>query len=130
LNAKPKHTPIRTCVACRNTDEKRDLLRVVRQPDGTVIHDPKGKLSGRGAYVCASAECIALARKQKRLERSLKVSGLTDELFAVLIARAAVVDTAGQAGRMDGTTPVPSASGPQRAQLVAPQGQESEAENA
>ena len=85
---KPRHIPIRTCVACRETDEKRDLLRVVRQPDGSVLYDPKGKMSGRGAYVCARAECIALARKQKKLERSLKVSGVPDTLFIELNARA------------------------------------------
>ncbi len=77
-------------MACRTTDEKRDLLRVVRQPDGSVLYDPKGKLSGRGAYVCASADCIALARKQKKLERALKVSGVPEELFTELSARAVV----------------------------------------
>jgi len=87
---KPRHTPIRTCVACRETDEKRDLLRIVRQPDGTLRYDPKGKLSGRGAYVCAAPACIALARKQKKLERSLKVSGVPEEVFVELNARAAL----------------------------------------
>lgn len=43
---KRKHIPIRTCVACRETDEKRDLMRVVRQTDGSVLYDPKGKTSG------------------------------------------------------------------------------------
>lgn len=86
---KARHIPIRTCVACRATDEKRDLLRVVRQPDGSVQVDPKGKLSGRGAYVCAKETCIALARKQKKLERSLKVSAVPEELFQTLSARAA-----------------------------------------
>lgn len=87
---KIRHVPIRTCVACRETDEKRDLMRVVRHPDGTVSHDPKGKLAGRGAYVCARPECIALARKQKKLERSLKVGALTEALFVELSARAAL----------------------------------------
>jgi predicted RNA-binding protein YlxR (DUF448 family) len=82
---KPKHIPIRTCVACRETDEKRDLLRVVRLPDGAVAYDPKGKLSGRGAYVCATEKCIALARKQRKLERSLKVDRVPDELFKELL---------------------------------------------
>jgi hypothetical protein len=52
------------------------------------VHDPKGKLSGRGAYVCTSAECIARVRKQKKLERALKVSSLPEELFIELAARA------------------------------------------
>src|SRR5579862_826402 len=86
---KPRHTPIRTCVACRETDAKRDLLRVVRLPDGTLQHDPKGKLSGRGAYVCANERCIAQARKQKKFERALKVSAVPQTLFEELINRAA-----------------------------------------
>ncbi len=81
---KPKHIPIRTCVACRATDAKRGLLRVVRQADGTVVYDPKGKLSGRGAYICAQAGCVALARKQKKLERSLKVAAVPEDLFSAL----------------------------------------------
>jgi len=85
---KPKHIPIRTCVACRSTDAKRGLLRVVRQPDGTVLYDAKGKIAGRGAYVCAQADCIALARKQKKLERSLKVTGIAESLFVELAANA------------------------------------------
>src|SRR6476619_5369641 len=100
---KPKHIPVRTCVACRETDEKRDLLRVVRQPDGSVRYDPKGKLSGRGAYVCARAECIALARKQKRLERSLKVNGISEDLFIELGARAAALTA--ETGNAHGQSP-------------------------
>ena len=81
---KPKHIPIRTCVACRTSDAKRGLLRVVRQPDGSVAYDPKGKMPGRGAYVCAQAACIALARKQKKLERSLKASAIPASLYQEL----------------------------------------------
>lgn len=86
---KKRHTPIRSCVACRETDEKRDLLRIVRQPDGSVVYDPKGKIAGRGAYLCANERCIALARKQKKLERSLKVSALDASVFDSLLKRAA-----------------------------------------
>ncbi len=128
---KPKHTPIRTCVACRATDEKRDLLRVVRQPDGVVIHDPKGKLAGRGAYVCARPECIDLARKQKKLERSLKVNALPEQLFVELNARAvASVATARdhQADSDPGAVTQSRHAG--SAHVAAPEGQESEAENA
>jgi predicted RNA-binding protein YlxR (DUF448 family) len=103
---KQRHIPIRTCVACRATDEKRDLLRVVRQPDGSVRYDPKGKLAGRGAYVCASANCIALARKQKKLERSLKISGVPEELFIELSAHAAQMPD----GRADSSSTVAGTS--------------------
>jgi predicted RNA-binding protein YlxR (DUF448 family) len=84
---RPKHTPLRTCVACRTTGDKRGLLRVVRQPDGAVAFDASGKANGRGAYVCASAKCIALARKQKKLDRSLKAT-VAPEVFENLLAHA------------------------------------------
>ena len=86
---KRKHIPIRTCVACRETDEKRDLMRIVRQGDGSVLYDSKGKISGRGAYVCARMECVALAQKRKQLERSLKVSGIPPAFYEELAAHAA-----------------------------------------
>jgi hypothetical protein len=77
--AAQRRAPVRTCVACRTTGGKRGLLRVVRLPAGDVrpegagvVVDPTGKKSGRGAYVCPTPECVALALKQKKLERSLK----------------------------------------------------------
>jgi uncharacterized protein len=85
---KRHHIPIRTCIACRQTDEKRDLLRVVRQPDGSVLYDPKGKMSGRGAYVCARVPCIEQARKRKGLERSLKLTAIPEALFTELMQHA------------------------------------------
>jgi len=90
---RPKHIPLRTCVACRTVGDKRGLLRVVRRPDGTVGYDPSGKSNGRGAYVCANPTCIAATRRQKRLNRSLKVEvppDVFDELLAVATERAGV----------------------------------------
>jgi hypothetical protein len=55
-------------------DAKRQLVRVVRQPDGGIIVDPKGKAPGRGAYVCAVRSCWQKALGQGRLERALKVT--------------------------------------------------------
>ncbi|HLJ53822.1 MAG TPA: YlxR family protein [Chthonomonadaceae bacterium] len=81
-------------MACRTADAKRTLLRVVRQSDGVVAYDAKGKMPGRGAYVCAQASCIALARKQRKLERSLNVPTVTEELFQELALRAAESDGA------------------------------------
>ena len=49
---RPKHQPLRTCVACRQTKPKRELLRIVRTPDQHVLIDATGKKSGRGAYLC------------------------------------------------------------------------------
>lgn len=68
-----KHTPIRTCVACRTAAPKRGLMRVVRTPEGAVVVDPTGKMAGRGAYLCRSVSCVQAALKGKKLERSLKV---------------------------------------------------------
>lgn len=67
-----RKTPIRTCVACRAASDKRALLRVVRTPSGEVTVDLTGKMAGRGAYLCPSIECLARARKEKRLSRALR----------------------------------------------------------
>lgn len=79
------HQPIRTCVACRGTSDKRTMMRVVRTPDGPVAYDPTGKANGRGAYVCAAEECIRSAMKRKALDRSLKAT-VQPDLFDVLLA--------------------------------------------
>lgn len=63
---------MRTCVACNQSSPKRDLLRVVRCPDGSMVVDLKGKVSGRGAYLCRTRECIELGIKNRRLERALE----------------------------------------------------------
>jgi len=70
-------TPIRTCVVCRRADAKSALLRIVRTPDGRVLVDSTGKMPGRGAYVCQSAECLRAAGLNRRLNRALK-TGLDD----------------------------------------------------
>ncbi|HKW60446.1 MAG TPA: YlxR family protein [Candidatus Dormibacteraeota bacterium] len=68
------HRPARTCVACRQEAGKADLVRVVRRPDGSVQLDRTGRLSGRGAYVHPSAECLEVARKRRSLDRALGAS--------------------------------------------------------
>ena len=60
-------------MGCREMKDKRELIRVVRTPEETVVIDPTGKLSGRGAYLCQNVECLQKALKNKGLERSLKV---------------------------------------------------------
>jgi predicted RNA-binding protein YlxR (DUF448 family) len=66
--------PVRTCVACREESKKADLVRIVRQPDGSVGLDRTGKKAGRGAYLHASADCMELARKRKSLDRALRTN--------------------------------------------------------
>ena len=80
---KPKKTPMRMCVGCREMKEKRELIRIVRTPDGDVAVDDTGKRSGRGAYVCRNAECLTRAIRQKQLERQLEIT-LTNEVSEAL----------------------------------------------
>ena len=67
----PKKIPLRQCVGCREMKPKRDLIRVVRSPEGAISLDFKGKASGRGAYVCPDPECLKRAIRSKALERGL-----------------------------------------------------------
>lgn len=68
-----KKIPVRRCVGCNAQKEKRALVRIVRSPEGEISVDLTGKKSGRGAYLCASAACLAKARKAKRLEHAFGV---------------------------------------------------------
>jgi len=66
-----KSYPTRTCVACRTERQKRDFVRIVRTPDGSVSFDETGRANGRGAYLCADASCWQLALKKGSIERAL-----------------------------------------------------------
>lgn len=70
---RPRKTPMRMCVGCREMKPKKELLRVVRAPDGAVSLDATGKKPGRGAYVCFQPDCLRRAIKQKQLDRVLEV---------------------------------------------------------
>jgi len=69
-----KKIPMRQCLGCREMKSKRELIRVVRSPEGEVSLDFKGKANGRGAYICPSADCLKKATRAKALERALSVS--------------------------------------------------------
>ena len=69
--AKVKKIPMRQCLGCSEHFPKSELLRVVLSPDGEISLDFTGKKSGRGAYVCHNASCLAKAQKSKRLEKNL-----------------------------------------------------------
>jgi predicted RNA-binding protein YlxR (DUF448 family) len=69
-----KKIPQRQCMGCRERKAKKELIRVVRTPEGAVCLDFSGKLNGRGAYICPNPECLKKARKAKSLERSLEVA--------------------------------------------------------
>ena len=80
---KPKKIPMRMCVGCREMKEKRELIRIVRTPEGEAVLDSTGKRSGRGAYVCRREECLRRAIRQKQLERQLEIA-LTPEITEAL----------------------------------------------
>ncbi len=67
----PRRYPTRTCVACRTERQKRELVRIVRAPDGSVSFDPTRRAPGRGAYICADGSCWPAALKRKSIERAL-----------------------------------------------------------
>lgn len=67
----PKKIPLRRCTGCSQQKPKKELVRVVRSPEGEIALDTRGKMPGRGAYLCFDAACLAKARKAKRLERAL-----------------------------------------------------------
>ena len=69
-----KKIPMRQCLGCREMKPKRELIRVVRSPEGEISLDFKGKANGRGAYVCPSAECLKKAIRAKALERAFQMS--------------------------------------------------------
>ena len=81
MQQKPqKKVPVRRCVGCNTQKPKKELVRIVRSPEGEVSVDLTGKRSGRGAYLCPSAACLAKARKAKRLEHAFGVP-VPDEVF-------------------------------------------------
>lgn len=69
---KEKKTIERTCVACRQMREKKDLIRIVKTPEGEIKLDFTGKLNGRGAYVCPSEECLIKLQKKNMLAKAFK----------------------------------------------------------
>lgn len=91
---KPKKIPMRMCVGCREMKEKRDLIRIVRTPEGDAVLDPTGKKSGRGAYVCRRAECLQRAIRQKQLERQLEIT-LTQDIMEALTGEMEKLSAAG-----------------------------------
>ena len=74
---------MRMCVACREMKPKKELIRVVRTPEGEIVADETGRKNGRGAYLCRSEACLAKALKIKALERALE-QPLSEEAVAHL----------------------------------------------
>ena len=82
-NKKVKKIPQRKCLGCMESFPKKELIRVVRTPEGEVCIDLKGKMSGRGAYICKKEACLKKAIKSKRIQTNLEVT-ISDELIESL----------------------------------------------
>jgi predicted RNA-binding protein YlxR (DUF448 family) len=82
-NMTVRKVPVRRCTGCGEHFPKKELIRILRTPDGDILLDDSGKKSGRGAYICKNASCLKKARKARRLETSLECSipdGVYDRL--------------------------------------------------
>ncbi|MGI6069051.1 MAG: RNase P modulator RnpM [Blautia sp.] len=72
--------PMRQCTGCRQMKSKKEMLRVLRTVDEEIVLDATGRKNGRGAYLCYDTKCLEAARKNKGLERSLKVE-IPEEIY-------------------------------------------------
>lgn len=80
---KKRKLPLRKCTGCQTLKDKREMIRVVKDPNGEINLDFTGKKSGRGAYVCSSLECLDKAQETRGLERSFKM-GISKEIYESL----------------------------------------------
>ncbi len=76
----PRRVPLRKCTGCGEMKPKKELVRVVKSPEGDISLDLTGRKAGRGAYVCPTAACLAAARKARRLERAFACA-IPDTLY-------------------------------------------------
>lgn len=81
-----KKIPMRQCVGCREMKPKKELLRVVKSPEGSLSLDFRGKAPGRGAYLCHDAACLKRAMKSKALERALETA-IPQEIYDDLLVK-------------------------------------------
>lgn len=75
-----KKIPLRKCTGCGEMKSKKELVRVVKTPDDEVLIDLTGRVNGRGAYICPNAQCLKIARKSKRIEKSFQMQ-IPDEIY-------------------------------------------------
>ncbi len=80
----PRRKPQRTCIACRNVREKRELVRLVRTPEGVVTLDETGRMPGRGAYLCTDPVCWEKAVKGNLLEHAFRITIKQENRTALL----------------------------------------------
>lgn len=83
LTVKTKKLPQRSCVGCGLKTDKKNLVRIVKTPDGQILLDRTGKLPGRGVYICPNASCLTGAIKKKAIERAFS-STISDDILVEL----------------------------------------------
>ena len=81
---KPKKIPMRMCLGCNEMKPKKELIRVVKSPEGEISLDFKGKAAGRGAYICRSTECFDKARKARRFEKAFSCK-IDESVYEVMM---------------------------------------------
>lgn len=82
---KTKKVPQRKCIACQDRDNKKELIRIVKNKEGQIFIDLTGKANGRGAYICKDSECLKKAIKSKALNRAFKME-VPNEVYEKLLA--------------------------------------------
>ena len=95
---KPRRVPERHCIGCGEPRPKKELMRVVRAPDGSVSLDFTGKKPGRGAYLCPSSRCFRKARKAGRLASALDTA-IPEELYNILESEIALSEKEADTGK-------------------------------
>ena len=90
---KVKKIPMRQCLGCNEHKPKRELIRILRTPEGEVIADVTGKKNGRGAYLCPSKTCLGRVQKSKRAEKVLECP-IPDEVYQSIAKALASEDEA------------------------------------
>ena len=80
---KEKKIPLRMCTGCGEHKAKKELVRVVKSPEGDISLDLTGRKSGRGAYICPNIDCLAKAKKARRLEKAFSCQ-IPDDVYAAM----------------------------------------------
>ena len=88
-----KKIPMRQCVGCREMKPKKELVRVVKSPEGVISMDLRGKAPGRGAYVCRSQDCLRKAIKSGALSRGFDTA-IPQEVYDLLFEQMEANDDA------------------------------------
>lgn len=80
MEQKVRKIPVRQCLGCNEHKPKKEMLRVLRTPEGEITLDFTGKKSGRGAYICPKTSCLKRARKSRRIDRALECN-IPEEVY-------------------------------------------------